>query len=407
MSPTASRSLPLLSRTAALLLVASLTATLAAQRGRLPEVSPYTKGEPERMQKAGILSYGPFPFAGKTTSDVAAAMISTQYIWIEVAHHRIGLDLPPYTVPTGESPRIREELTELAKVLPTVNPKAKILDPWLRLHLYAHRAEKFYLKFQELLGVTDASFPGERPNNYMGEGPFLGEKGKFEVLITDRVDNHAYFVRTFYGAPQKYGKLHNFPELDTLCLAFPTRGTPNLTGRDPQVHNSMVHLLTHLYFDAYRHYSYDVLPAWKEGLAHYLRWNNDPEYPYFMLDEAAAEIDIHTDKWKVEARKLALAGEALPFSKMLTIHAYGDLDAKAHLSLFSKVDFLIEGFPDGKERFRKFMNLVKGRLNPDTTGDGSDMTGCFRDAIQQAYGLNALNFDEQWKEWVLATYPAR
>jgi hypothetical protein len=382
-------------------------APLAAQRGKLPAESPYTKGDPELMKKAGILSYGPFPFAGKTTEDVANAMVTTQYLWIEVAHHRIGADLPPYTVPTGEAPRIREELSELAKVMPSINPKAKILDPWLRLHLCAYRAEKFYAKFQELLGVTDASFPGERPGNYMGEGPFLGEKGKFEVLVTDRVENHSLFVRTFYGAPQKYGKLHNFPDLDTLCIAFPTKGDANLTGREPQIHNSLVHLLTHLYFDAYRHYSYDVLPAFKEGLAHYLRWNNYPDYPYFMLDEAASEITIHSDKWKVEARKLALAGEALPYSKMLSVRAYGDFDAKAHLSLFSKMDFLIEGFPDGKERFRKLMNSVKGRLNPDTTANGSDMSTCFREAIQQAYGLTPLNFDEKWKEWVLATYPAR
>jgi hypothetical protein len=269
------------------------------------------------------------------------------------------------------------------------------------------RAEKFYAKFQELLGVTDASFPGERPNNYMGEGPFLGEKGKFEVLITERVENHGLFVRTFLGAQQQHGKLHNFPELDTLSISFPTKGTSNLTGRDPQIHNSMIHLLTHIYFDAYRHYSYDIVPAFKEGLAHYFRWNNNPEYPYYMLDEAAKEIRIHSEKWKVEARKLAVAGDDLPYSKMLTIRAYGDFDAPAHLSLFSKTDFMIEGFPDGKERYRKFMNAVKGRLNPDTTGNGSDMTACFRDAITEAYGLTALNFDEKWKEWVLATYPVR
>lgn len=405
MSSLAPRSLLLLATCG--IVAALCPAPLAAQRAKLPAESPYTKGDPELMQKAGILSYGPFPFAGKSTEDVANAMLTTHYLWIEVAHHRIGSDLSPYTVPTGEAPRIREDLSELAKVLPGVNPKAKVLDPWLRLHLFAHRAEKFYARFQELLGVTDASFPGTRPHDYMGEGPFLGEKGKFEVLITERVENHALFVRTFYGAPQKYGKLHNFPELDTLCIAFPTKGDANLTGRDPQIHNSMVHLLTHLYFDAYRHYSYDVLPAFKEGLAHYLRNRNHPEYPYFMLDEAAAEITIHSDKWKVEARKLAVSGEALPYSKMLSIRAYGDFDAKGHLSLFSKIDFLIEGFPDGKERFRKFMNLVKGRLNPDTTANGSDMTSCFRDAVQQAYGLNPLNFDEKWKEWVLATYPVR
>lgn len=174
-----------------------LSAPVQAQRGKLPTESPYTKGDPELMKAAGVISYGPFPFAGKTNEEVNAAIVTTNYIWIEVAHHRIGMDLPSYTVPISESPRIREELTELSKVLPGINPKTKFIDPWLRLHLYGLRAEKFYLKFQELLGVTDASFPGERPNNYMGEGPFLGEKGKFEVLITERVENHGLFVRTF------------------------------------------------------------------------------------------------------------------------------------------------------------------------------------------------------------------
>jgi hypothetical protein len=54
------------------------------------------------------------------------------------------------------------------------------------------------------------------------------------------------------------------------------------------------------------------------------------------------------------------------------------------------------------------MFLVKGRVEPGTwLPDMKDLVGATRDALQEAYELSPLSFDEKWKEWVIKTYAAQ
>ena len=79
--------------------------------------------------------------------------------------------------------------------------RVKKLDPYLRLHLMAQRGEDFYKRFQKLLGVTDADFPATRQNEgpYMGNGLYMGEKGKFEALLHVNRGTHSAFTSKYMG----------------------------------------------------------------------------------------------------------------------------------------------------------------------------------------------------------------
>src|SRR5262249_2134916 len=154
-----------------------------AQKPTVPRwrIDPYTKNDPELMGKLGYVSYGPFEFGQRgrdpaTSEQIDKVLQPAEILWVETAHFRIGLDLDAFVVPLDPeiSSKPRSELTRLNKVLKKVNPKAKTLDPWLRLHLTAMRMEDLYREFLEMVGVNDAEFPGAVSDVVIGQGRFLG-----------------------------------------------------------------------------------------------------------------------------------------------------------------------------------------------------------------------------------------
>jgi hypothetical protein len=58
---------------------------------------------------------------------------------------------------------------------------------------------------------------------------------------------------------------------------------------------------------------------------------------------------------------------------------------------FSYVDYLVSR--DGP-KFKELVTKLKAKVPS-------------RDALQQVYGMSPLDFEAQWKAWVLATYPTR
>ena len=45
------------------------------------------------------------------------------------------------------------------EVLPDVKPETQILDPWLRLHMYAQRCEDLYARFLEIIAGQNVTWP--------------------------------------------------------------------------------------------------------------------------------------------------------------------------------------------------------------------------------------------------------
>ena len=125
-----------------------------------PAGCPYCGNDPELLAKAGLVSHGPFEFgkAPHDTRSVDDALVSDIY-WIESAHFELGIGIGAYRVTQNEKEKLRGELARLAEVLPEVDPKAKLLDEWLRTHLFAQRCEDADARFLELVQKTEADFP--------------------------------------------------------------------------------------------------------------------------------------------------------------------------------------------------------------------------------------------------------
>jgi len=175
------------------------------------------------MRAAGIVSHGPFEFGREDTAAIDALIATADIKWIETKHFEIGIGLGTYKVRTEERNKLREELGRMAAVLPEVSAKAKLIDPWLRAHLYAQRAEELYARFLEIVRVDDAAFPDgtrvwDQTYKYMGEGPYLGMKGKYEVLLLASEGESRLFLERQFGAINRETQRWHLPDRQVISI---------------------------------------------------------------------------------------------------------------------------------------------------------------------------------------------
>jgi len=364
---------------------------------------PYCRNDAALLRAAGLVSHGPFPFAKDDSGKVRALLSPASTIFLESAHFRIGSSLDLYGVSDEEDRRQRAELALLRRHLPAVPERTRKLDPWLRLHLYALRAEAFYERFQKILGVADADFPAERDPEkpYMGEGPFLGEKQKYEILLHETTDAHADFLLHYTGTRVRNSERWHFQERHAIHLSVPCVDTLR---RDKGLHPHVVHGLAHMLLAGYKHYSYEP-PLWiDEGLAHWCEREVDPESNTFDADESVGSLSLTESNWEGLALRILYRGKAEPLANLIRKNAFADLDVNDHVVCWSKVDFFLRTRP---KEFSTLLGRLKGRLDAKGFPAGRDLVGVQRDAFKELLGGSFADFDREWEEWVRKTYAAR
>jgi hypothetical protein len=402
---------------------ALLVAAAPAQGGdKIPKwrIDPYTKNDKQLMDALGYVSYGPFEFgsiAGKpvTTADIDKFLSYDQILWVETRHFRIGTSLRDYTVPfePETKAKIRGELTRLVEKLPSgrVNPKALRLDPWLRLHLIAMRMEDLYADVQSWLGVKDADFPQKRgeviagKGTYMGYGPFMGQDNKYLIFLPEKGTTYLDYLKRYIGRTGRFGQRWNFKEVGSLFYGIGGDMEDGRLKHDTAMHSHLCFNIAHNLIDGFRFYSYD-LPVWiKEGIGHWFQRQVSEKWNDFDQNEGNLADMKTLWRWQPETRQLLTNGKGAPLSEVMKWRDYGEIKFDDHVLIWSRIDFMMSM---GKERFSKFMFLVKGRVEPGTwLPDMKDLVGATRDALQEAYQLSPLSFDEKWKEWVIKTYAAQ
>ena len=390
----------------ALLVALALAAPLGAQsdsKARTdPSNCPYCEGDPEVAAAAGLVGHGPFEFAaeGQTSETVGDYLIADTY-WIESEHFEIGLALAPYKVPQKEKNKIRAELTELAEVLPNVDPKAKVLDEWLRVHLFAQRCEKVFERFLEIVQKTRDDFPtaGQRwviGQPYMGEGPYVGQSGKFEVLLLTSEGESVAFLKDQFGLPIKRTQRWNVVERDSLSVTIHL--DQGSLKRDTALHGHLAFNLAINLLDGYRHYSYDT-PVWLlEGLAHFMEREITIRYNTFDSTEGALAEETRKSKWMPEVRKLVKSNEAPRLAELVSLQSYASFTLETHFTVWSMTDFLIREHPQG---YACIQDKIHGRKNAEGYADASNLRDVHRQAFQECLGMSYAMFDQAWRDWVL------
>lgn len=392
------------------------------ERNKVPRwrIDPYTRNDPEVLAKLGYVSYGPFEFGQRgtkavTSEDIDKHLDYAQILWVETAHFRLGSTLPGWAIPLEPVVRakIRAELTKLQeRGLPRVNPKMRGLDPWLRVHLFAQRLEEHYAEMQSWLGVTDETFPKDdddrksRIGEYTGEGPYLGQKGKYLFLLFDEKTEYDDYLQAFTGRRTVGGQQWNFKDVDSLLYAC-AADNPTEDGRlqdDTAMHGHVVFSATHNLINGYLHYNFD-LPVWmREAPAHWFERRITEHFNSFTRSEGATPITNRQWRFDLETRKLLGNGKFTSFSDVMKRRDFGEFDFNDHVTIWSRQDYLMSL---GKEKFATLMRLSKAQVDPLSGATVGDIVEGTRAALREAYGLSPLSLEEKWREWVLATYPTR
>lgn len=379
------------------LLLLAAASFFAPQKKAADDVCPWCRNEPALMAKAGVISHGPIAIGPKGSADIVATLPATQWVFLETAHLRWASSLGPTNVDLKDRARVEAELAQLRKVLPDVPEKPKKLDPFLRLHLFAMRGENFYARFQALLGVSDADFPEKRQSSgpYMGNGRFLGESDKFEVVIHNTRATHVPFTQSFSGAGVVDSVRWHFKETHKLIVSVPAED-PDLR-QDRWLFPHIAHNLSHVFLCAYKHFNYDP-PIWlDEGLAHALEKEIEPESNTTDGEEGSLRDTSGPPDWHAAARKLEREGKDRSLADLLHAKEFSALDMPANIVAWSKVRFLIDAHP---KEFAKFLGVVKGQLDAKGVPNGQNLEDLQRNALREIWSWTPADFDVAWRAWL-------
>lgn len=375
-------------------------ATAAEPQGKKGEpVCPYCKNDEKVLEGAGLKGHGKMPF-GKNNSDEIKKFLSyTNPLFIESKHFRIGSLLESYTIPESDWKAYAAEFAELRKVLPAVPAKPKILDPWLRLHLYAWRCEKRYERFLKIIQRKEEDFPDKRIFGapYMGEGRYLGMQDKYEVFLHKDLRTFTDLLREHSGSTTKKTKREHYVERGALGVHIPMTDEVRA---DLDLYAHLTHNLGHLFHVGYKHYTYEP-PKWlEEGFAHVFEKEVNPEYNSFDSEEAATADMYEGDDWYGAVVRVIDRGKAAPLADLVHRSSFSSFGKEDHLIIWSKVEFLMSK-PD---LMAKLFDTLAGRLNKEGFGDGSNLQGAQREFLKKEAGWTFEEFDREWEKYVRKTY---
>jgi glutaredoxin len=388
-----------------LLLGWAASASAQKKKGNDPTTCPYCKNDPEIMQKAGIVSHGGFDF-GKNNTTKIDEFLSTQDIkWIETAHFKIGFALGTQKVTLDEKKKILAELTRLHEVLPVVKPDTGILDPWLRTHLYAQRCEDIWNRFVEIMQAKDLVWAdgkgGLWTGSYKGEGPYLGMRQKYEVLVLTNESAQLAFLVEHAGLPIK--KSQRWHYVDRGAMSLMVHAQQGRLRVDMALHGHLAFNLAQNLYDGFNHYSYDT-PVWyHEGLAHFMEREIEPEYNSFDSGEGAiAEMTSKKD-WRPEVLKLIDNNGAARMAELVSLKNYSDLKLSHHFTTWAMIDYLVTVNPQG---LAKFLGQMKRSYDEKGIPTGANLAEFHRKAFKESLGMSYAEFDDAWREWAKTAYKA-
>lgn len=400
------------SRRCAALVVALLACALAlpafAQKKREdvrlndPTQCPYCHGDPALMKASGIVSHYGFIFSTTDTAKVDAFMPTVDLRWVETEHFRLGMYLPEIKMNAGDRAKYERELTRLNAVLPEVSPKTKVFDPWLRIHLYALRVEDVYERMLKVFDIEQSAFPAvpqqwSMQGKYMGEGPYLGQRDKYEVLVVPTKQIFTEFLRLHYGV--QTGSTQRWNVIARGALNVTIHLEQGALRRDSALHGHIGFNLAHLMWDGYKFYAYDT-PAWvREGLAHVIEREIDPKYNSFDASEGAGADMSTKENWLAEVRALIKKGAVPRMAEMISLKTFAEFKLAHHYATWSMVDYLLKEHP---KEFAAFADKLKGRIGADGKTDGSKMIEYHREVFRECFKMGYSEFDAAWQAWVLA-----
>jgi hypothetical protein len=265
---------------------------------------------------------------------------------------------------------------ELAWSIPKVKVGRVVHDQHQSMHLYARRLEEAYATWLE-------TFKLDHVND---------QNAVRHVIMCFDSAKHAN------KAQPKYTGMGGTGITDGIKLMGSTSVYVNWWNKtknrdDDEFHEYVLHNVVHLFLCSYYNYFWLARKnGWvDEGLSHWFtdrRFGKCRTHCFQEQDEASQWI---LSAWRPEVRKRVAADKLPVFAEVIVKHGE-TLTAEEHLFVWSWVQYLIDGF--GPERFVQLLRGLKEQVP-------------LRDVLQSAYGVSPFQFIENWKKYVIETYPPR
>lgn len=380
------------------LLLPVLSALTGSTLGQAPVPAPpdpYTGGAPAALQELGYRSLGPFPWGAGISTRGLERVLGTALRWVETEHFKVGCGLETWALagPTRERRKIQAELGDLRNVLRTVRVRTRRLDPWLRLHLFARRAERLYADFAGRIDAREVGF-GEKLGS-------LGERGKFCLLLLQRESDLGRYLRCFPRLAGDGPLCHSF--FDTGSRVFVTCAEREGGGwmSDTALHCEAVYGLM-LNMLATCTGDHDSPLWWREGLCHWYQRRIDPRYDSVTVDDHAV-LQHPRWNWPPQVRARARSGAYPDAATAVGWRDMGEVGQTGHMFAWSRVDFLMTEKGEGLSRF---LCRIRSQWLSPSRSRAADNVEWHRDAVEDAFGLTLEEFDEQWLAFV-HRYPSR
>lgn len=366
-------------------------------------VDPYTGGDAALLAAAGHVAYGPFVWSkGTRTEDIDRVLGEGRVLWLETAHFRIGSNLRTIATPDKQAQRkaLHDEVAALRKKLPKIPDKPKRLDPWLRLHLFAARAEKAYAEVEGMLTAGGATFGTATSPP---DGAYLGLPDKFLLLLFQKDSDLARYFDRFCGVKAEKSFGHYLADGHQMVYGVSAEGL-EITD-DPSLHSHVLYGLVGNFGNGLRGYQYRMPPWLVEGLAHCISRRVDTDFVNVTVkdEDNVDEESQHLWAKKVRAR-VQHDRTRIPFDQVLQWQQQKDMGYHGELQSWSRVDFLLTL---GKDKVGALMWKLKSLPSSDGAVPAAELAQAQRTALQELFGFDAAAFDAKWRDWVLATYPKK
>ncbi len=384
-------------------IVAGAPAAVAQARKPAGEVCKWCENDPKRLAAAGAVSHGPMILGKSDSNHLAQTMPGKPFLFLETPHLRIASSLDSESVSARDRPRVESLLARMREAFPKIPKRVTVLDPALRLHVFGLASESFYQRFQELLRVKDEDFPESRlpEGPFMGDGRYLGEKEKFEIVMHHDRRTHHLYTREATGATVTDALRWHLKDPHRMMVSMPAEDSD--LSQDRFLYPHARHNLAHLFFCAYKHFSFDPPPWLDEGLAHAMELEDatDLNVTYCGEEGAAPERDPSSDWW-ARTRTLLQRDKAPSLAELVHRKSFAELKREDHVIAWSKVRFLID---EHGEKFARFLGDLKGRLDERGYPTGKDLPGAQRTLLREIWGWSLEDFDVAWKEWAAKAGP--
>lgn len=371
----------------------------------LKKGDPYTKNDPAVMQKLGVERYGPFPWADHfSTTDIDKVLGEDRVIWMETKHFRIGLNLKPAPLPeeSAERKALNKECAALKKLCRKFPSKAKKLGPWLRIHLYAQRAERAYEQFSKLVGVTDKTF--DKNSKVVGKGPYLGLPDKFLLLLVQKKSDMARYMTRFCNTDAEDSMRFFHDKTHQLVLAVSQEGMEGFDA--PGIHAHVMYALWQNLMNGYRGYAYPM-PMWfSTGIAHYYSRQVKTKYVNARITDSESVNRDEQNKWVMKVFKRSKhEGATISYEDLSKMEDWEKFGLHAHMQSWSRIDYLMS--LDSQKVGLMVDKLKSVPASGNWDAQAKQLQRMLPKLLFNVFEMDGPTFDQGWRKWVLKTYPKR